>query len=86
LQDGKCPKSHLGVRSFEDVPSYRGRVHPAAYHRDQIGGKNETQRALVETGTHLPTLAEAGGIHHERHRRGQLTEGLKCEAAKKIRE
>ena len=54
------PSAIFRMRGLQDVPGHRGRIHPAAQHGDQVGGKDETQRALAENVTHLSTLAEEG--------------------------
>jgi len=51
LQDGKSSQCHFGVSGFQDVPGHGGRVHPAAHHGDQVGGKNETQGTPAEDAT-----------------------------------
>jgi hypothetical protein len=44
------------MRGLQDVPGHSGRIHPAANHGNQIGGKDESQWTMAEAGTHLSTL------------------------------
>ena len=65
LEDGERTEGHFGMSGLQDVPGNCGRVHPAADHRNEVGGKDESQGTLAETGTHLSNLADGNGIHHE---------------------
>ena len=52
LQNGEGAESGCGVRGLQNVPGDGGRVHAAAQHGDQIGAEDETQRPLLQNGTH----------------------------------
>jgi hypothetical protein len=58
LQNGQGAEGDFGVRGLQNVPGDGGRVHAAAQHGDQIGAEDETQRPLLQNGTHTLLLYE----------------------------
>ena len=52
LQNRKRSQGDLRMRGLKDVPGNGSRIHPAAHHRHEVGGEDETQRTIAETGTH----------------------------------
>ena len=58
LQNGEGAEGDFGVRGLQNVPGDGGRVHAAAQHGDQIGAEDETQRPLLQNGTHTLLLYE----------------------------
>ena len=53
LQHRELSQRHLRVRGLQNVPGDRGRVHPAAQHRDHVGREHKAQGTLAEDGAHL---------------------------------
>src|SRR5437868_4107562 len=49
LQNGKRAQRHLGMCGLKDIPGNGSRIHPTTHHRHEVGGEDETQRAITET-------------------------------------
>ena len=48
LHDGKRTQGNLRMRSLQDVPRNRGRIHAAANHGHEVRGKDETQTFFLQ--------------------------------------
>ena len=52
LHDSKCAQRDFRMRGLQNVPGDRSGVHAAADHGHHVRAKDETQRLLLQNGTH----------------------------------
>ncbi len=53
LQHQQRSQRHFRMRGLQDIPGYRGGVHPTADHGDDVCGKNQPQSAMLQNVTHV---------------------------------